>query len=329
MSKNAVMPLIDYKNVCDAIREKTGSTDLIKSGDMAEKIMGISEDSGINYDLLWDTFQNNGERTSYECAFSATAFRWTDEIYNPKYPIVCNGDTVNTAYKTFYNCAIADTKVPITIEGTRFDNTFQYCVNLKRIPSLTLNNLTRIQNPFQNCKALEELNMHGEINVDGLNLSYSPLLTHDSLMSVINSLKDFSTTIVDNAVVTVNKQSHYFISSGNITEDKDYVVEFTIANTGVTYSGIYKPVYNETSQRYELSVFTPYPETKPPVAYDRIYNDGENLMLAVGFNFNSDVNITIKELSDETHTVTFGETNLAKLTDGEKLQATKKGWVLQ
>ena len=37
----AVMPRADYLDACDAIREKTGSTDVIKSGDMGTQIRAI------------------------------------------------------------------------------------------------------------------------------------------------------------------------------------------------------------------------------------------------------------------------------------------------
>lgn len=41
MSKNAVMPLKDYVAACDTIRDKTGTTDLIKSGELADKIEDV------------------------------------------------------------------------------------------------------------------------------------------------------------------------------------------------------------------------------------------------------------------------------------------------
>lgn len=41
MSKHAVMPLTDYVNVCDALREKTGTTDVIKSGDIPKKVNDV------------------------------------------------------------------------------------------------------------------------------------------------------------------------------------------------------------------------------------------------------------------------------------------------
>ena len=41
MAEYAVMPFADYQNVCSAIREKDGTTALIKSGEVAEKIRKI------------------------------------------------------------------------------------------------------------------------------------------------------------------------------------------------------------------------------------------------------------------------------------------------
>ena len=38
---NAVMPLTDYVAVCDAVREKTGYADTIKSGEMPDKINDV------------------------------------------------------------------------------------------------------------------------------------------------------------------------------------------------------------------------------------------------------------------------------------------------
>ena len=42
MAEYAVMPLADYEDACDAVREKTGGTDVIKSGELGTQIRGIS-----------------------------------------------------------------------------------------------------------------------------------------------------------------------------------------------------------------------------------------------------------------------------------------------
>lgn len=41
MAIYAVMPIADYLDACNAIREKTGSTDVIKSGNMGTRIRAI------------------------------------------------------------------------------------------------------------------------------------------------------------------------------------------------------------------------------------------------------------------------------------------------
>lgn len=50
MAEYAVMPAADYKDACDAVREKTGGTAVIKSGQMGSLIRGISGGEGTPYD---------------------------------------------------------------------------------------------------------------------------------------------------------------------------------------------------------------------------------------------------------------------------------------
>ena len=51
MTIYAVMPRADYEDACNAIREKTGSTDVIKSGDMGNRIRAIKT-SGLSQVLV-------------------------------------------------------------------------------------------------------------------------------------------------------------------------------------------------------------------------------------------------------------------------------------
>lgn len=50
MSEYVVMPASDWQGICDATRSKTGTTDLLKSGEVAEAIEGIQ--TGGGEDLL-------------------------------------------------------------------------------------------------------------------------------------------------------------------------------------------------------------------------------------------------------------------------------------
>lgn len=140
------------------------------------------------YDRFWDAFQQNGERNFYDSAF----FReyWDDTTYNPKYPIYC--ETSNGARQAFNVSYISSTKVPIYCISTSLSFTFADATRLKSIPLLSLENVTEYNNAFTRCPALEELNIVGTIEKNGFSVADSPLLTHDSLMSIINCLKDYA-----------------------------------------------------------------------------------------------------------------------------------------
>ena len=58
MSEYVIMPKADYVAACDAIREKTGKTDLIKSGDMRPEILGITTGGGSSEDVRYVTFMS-------------------------------------------------------------------------------------------------------------------------------------------------------------------------------------------------------------------------------------------------------------------------------
>lgn len=59
MSDYVIMPKADYVAACDAIRAKTGKTDLIKSGDMESEILGITSGGGSSEDVRYVTFMND------------------------------------------------------------------------------------------------------------------------------------------------------------------------------------------------------------------------------------------------------------------------------
>lgn len=172
--------------------------------------------SGEEYNIFWDSFQENGNRTQYPYAFYYPC--WNDITYNPKYPIVidANGNTISTfAYST-----ITDTKVNITIKS-QAQQTFYKCSNLVTIRSLTITESATIaRNLFADCPALENLTItEGSVISTDPNLSLCPKLTHDSLISVITALKDYS-----------GSGESYTLTIGatnleKITEDEMYIAE--------------------------------------------------------------------------------------------------------
>lgn len=86
MSQYAVMPIADYTAACDTIREKTGSTEVIKSGEMPsaiDEVYAAGEQS--EYDISWDACQNFGKRTDYQYGFAGSS--WNGKTFKPKYDI--------------------------------------------------------------------------------------------------------------------------------------------------------------------------------------------------------------------------------------------------
>ncbi len=48
MANYAVMPVADYEDACNAVREKTGNTEVIKSGDMGAQIRAIKSGASVD-----------------------------------------------------------------------------------------------------------------------------------------------------------------------------------------------------------------------------------------------------------------------------------------
>lgn len=143
-------------------------------------------------DTFWSVFQKYGEPANYFRAFDQD--RFNDENYNPQYDIACASGSTTATY-IFYNSPnITDVKVPIRAENcTALDFSFYGCKALTTIPLLVVGeNTSYHQNTFWNCTALVNLTMGGTIGKNGFKLLWSTLLTHDSLMSIINALKDYS-----------------------------------------------------------------------------------------------------------------------------------------
>ena len=81
-----------------------------------------------------------------------------------------------------------------TSKATNFTGMFRNCSSLTTIPQIDISNsmVRGVANMFVNCTNLQNITFAGIIKVGDLNLSYSPNLTHDSLMSLINALADKS-----------------------------------------------------------------------------------------------------------------------------------------
>lgn len=239
----------------NAIREKTGKTDLIPLADMPNEILNIS--SGDNhYDLFWDNYQNYGKLKSYQYAFSGE--RWNVETFNPKYDIVptnVNGASYMFANSTleidlaehlenigitldlsnvtqqehvFYYSNFTRIGVIDASNATRFYQMFRNNTKLKTIDKIILNENAAFSNTFHYCSALENLTIEGTIGQDGLNLQWSTLLTKRSIESVIEALSKTTSGLT----VTLSKTAANNAFGIDVDDKTTYTEEFnTLINS--------------------------------------------------------------------------------------------------
>ena len=172
------------------------------------------------YDAFWDKYQQNGERTQYQYGFSGIG--WNDETFKPKHNIL-----MSNAVACFYYCFVTDLEARLqecgvildSSVGTNFNNCFAnsrltiipevvFSAKVTYIGTVFANNnrLHTIRkvilqdgfnadmlSAFTNCNVLENVVFEGIIP-KAINVQWCTKLTHDSLMSIINALKDYSGT---------------------------------------------------------------------------------------------------------------------------------------
>ena len=175
-----------------AIEEKGVEVGIGTIDTYAEKISEISVGgNGDFYDTFWDTFQDNGNRRIY---FECFKLGWTDENYNPKYPIVTSDSGNTNAYDIFiYNNNITDTKVDIDISQSKSTRSlFMSCTKLVTIRKIiTSEKVTSYTSCFTNCTNLENVTFEGVI-VANIDFSSSSKLSDASIQNIIDHLADLT-----------------------------------------------------------------------------------------------------------------------------------------
>lgn len=342
-SKIAIMPYEDYEAACNKIREYSGKVDPIKSGSLAAEIEEIAGKQA-EQDLFWDIYQFNGERDIYFGAFCGKG--WKNEIFKPKYDI----KPTNLQYgfytcniTNFYNILIDRGIVFDTSECTNFTYAFSNCW-INQLPRIDVRKAGLLQCTFNNSPALHtidtlvvdrntqykytfggsgklaNLTIEGVIGQNGFDVSDCTLLTHDSLMSIINCLQDKA---VSTKIGGVWKFNDIFVGDAYISQnDLAYSVEGedTVFNLLEIYPFGANAVNTDTLYVVDLNGktvdFGTTPQTISEQAAEWI---AQNATSQGG---------TITTEAGSVWTITLGATNLAKLTDAEKARATQKGWTL-
>ena len=95
--------------------------------------------------------------------------------------------SATTSFEDAWNSCYELTTLPMidTAKGTNFRYAWRYCSKLKEFPALDLSKGTNFEDAWYGCSSLTTLGGFGAIKAS-INLSYSPNLTAESLMNVIN-----------------------------------------------------------------------------------------------------------------------------------------------
>ena len=171
------------------------------------------------YNRFWDAYQNNGKPMSWGQPQAFSYACWNDTTFFPKYDIYpSSGDCrswfyqnkvtnlrdridgrglhVNLTRCTTLNMwfrETATTELPDmdTSKVTNFMELAYNATSLHTIPRLNLTSATSVSNIFTGTTALKNITFEGTIPIN-ISFASCTLLTHESLMSIITALKDYS-----------------------------------------------------------------------------------------------------------------------------------------
>ena len=206
-------------------------------------------------DLIYMPLVDTSNNTSLEWAFSNCSALC-------KLPLI-DTSNVTTFYYTFNNCgALREIPNIDTSSATTIESIFNNCYGLKKIPNLNTSNVTNMTRAFQCCSSLTsvpeldagKVNSIGSLftqannvtNLGGfkdlgkaylttraegysnyrLDLSPCTLLTHDSLMNVINNLYDIGSTGVQRQQVVLGATNLAKLTAEEIAigTDKGWII---------------------------------------------------------------------------------------------------------
>lgn len=200
--------------IADKLRETSGETEPITPEEMpsvVDKVFQAGEKS--EYDKFWDAYQENGNKTNYSIYNGAFVGRdWTDDLFKPKYPMY-----VTDAQMMFRQTGISDlTKAGVVLDFSRcaaFNYAFAFSA-ITKLPTIDLSSATNTATAFNDGKFkdlslivsettpvttmlsgteyLENLTINGVIGTNNPRFDDSTVLTHESLLSILNALKDYS-----------------------------------------------------------------------------------------------------------------------------------------
>lgn len=200
---------------------------------ISDKLTAIAENQQKVYDAgqsaererFWDINQDYGNRVNYQNGYGGKGFNF-DNFY-PKYDVRSIDNSMSQCFATwqgemcsgslkqrFEECGVVlDTSKATSVNqmfygsyriteiptihlpaGVVNKQIFYMCYSLVTIEKVVVYEGTTYTNCFDGCDALENVTFDGVIGQNGLNFSDCPNLSYESIMSVINCLKDYTGT---------------------------------------------------------------------------------------------------------------------------------------
>lgn len=137
----------------DAIREKTGGTELLSPAEMATAIAGIETGGGDGSDGVPETVSFTGSQLS--ALFKDNKWQWFIENYSDR----IKTSAITYADKLFEGCSNylkkVDFEINTSTSGCNFNSAFYNCWQLESIPPLE--NVSAVSDMFYGCRKLREL----------------------------------------------------------------------------------------------------------------------------------------------------------------------------
>ena len=264
-------------------------------------------------DYLWNgvAFPDNYEMSVRFKEISTIDYAFMESKNLKSVKLICDTpDTVISASGVFRECSQLEL-VDLTEFNRKFNNIhfcFYRAYNLKTIiGALDVSECTSFPNSTFSASALETIEFVPNTIKANIWFNNAPKLTHDSLMSIINGLKD------SKSLVSERYEGASASFEGGSFDPR--MMTHTVEN----------PYLNGNVIKCEA---TSYMGTFNATLYGCNVAE-EDVPNIKKFFYDIDGSITVYiEKSTETKTLTLSTTNLAKLTDSEKAIATEKGWTL-
>lgn len=160
----------------DAIRAKTGGTELIVPENMPTEIENIQSGNSE----LADAY--------YAMTSCLTAISFQNSTKLEYVPPIDTSDRTSFL-RTFFGCSnLKKIDFINTSNGTNFANMFSNCTSLTTIPQLDVSNGTVFSYMFNNCNKLVNVSFVENSIKSSIQFAHSPLLSVESIQSIINGL---------------------------------------------------------------------------------------------------------------------------------------------